>query len=362
MSIQVNTGASAVGWESLLNKIGDVEKTTGADGKEMFTVTMRVGDESKTFTFGIPDDLEAPQNVDQAAINSLCDKLLADKEGFNLTEEDVTNIKKVLEETLSKAGSLKEPSAKKSVLFDLYQIMALLVEVAQKQRDASREQRKSESEIVQASILSQASSQRTAAVVSMIASFACCAIQVSFSIGIMMKQGSAFKTQMDTLESSGLKDAKTQLATHTTELKNMQANVMHGARDGVPLTPEARNAKIAELKATVATDSAAVDKAHNARATDATYLEATRRFAQLEAVNNIVFAIGNMGQGMVQNINTIIQANATEKGAEQEKAREDLDQTKDLYNQAQELINQVVKLMQAIGSAESQSMRDAIQV
>jgi len=117
-----------------------------------------------------------------------------------------------------------------------------------------------------------------------------------------------------------------------------------------------------ELKANVVADKVNVERAQNMRAADETYLQATRDFAKFETYNNMIFALGNVAQSMVQSANSFIQANATEISAVAERQREELDQTRDLFNQAQELVNQVVKLMQAVISAETQSMRDAIQV
>jgi len=45
----------------------------------------------------------------------------------------------------------------------------------------------------------------------------------------------------------------------------------------------------------------------------------------------------------------------------QQQQQEELEQTKDLFGQAQNLVDSVVQLMQAVSAAESQSMRDAIQ-
>lgn len=363
MSIQVNTGASAVNWESLLGKLGEVQKTSGPDGKETFTVTMKVGDETKTYSFGVPNDLETPQNVDQTAIDTLCEKLLADKDVFKLSDGDVAAIRDSMTRALSEIGAGQVSQAKKSLMFDIYQMMALLVEVAQKERDAAREQRQAENSAIQTSILAQADQQRTAALTGMFASLACCAIQVGVSLGVMAKQGSAFQKQMQTLETSGVKGAQNTLKAHAAELKNYQGDVMYGKnQQGVPLAPEAREAKINELKANVLADKANIEKAQNLRAADETYLQATRDFAKFETVNNMVFAIGNVAQSMVQSANAMIQAKGTEMGAIAERQREELDQTRDLFNQAQELVNQVVKLMQAVIQAETQSMRDAIQV
>ena len=365
MSIQVNSGATAVNWEALLSKLGDVQQTTDAAGKTSFTVTMQVGGETKTCTFGIPDDLEVPKTIDEAAINSICDKLLAGKDAFNLSDADVKEIRDNLTsifKELQTVDAASGPSPKKTIMFDLYRMMALLVEVAQKQRDAAREQRLAENMQIQSSILAQAEQQRTAAVTAMIASFACCAIQLGASAYVIGKETAAFKTQVDTLETSGVNAAKAGLSEVKTELANFEGDVMHGAKNNVPLTPEARDAKIAELKLEVAAGEKKLDSAYEARRSDLDYMQATRDFAKFETYNTMLNAAGQVVQGLISNVNQIMQSKATEMEAERQKASEDLDQTKDLFGQAQELVNEVIKLMQSVIAAESQSMRDAIQV
>ena len=365
MSIQVNSGATAVNWETLLSKLGDVQQTTDAAGKTSFTVTMQVGGETKTCTFGIPDDLEVPKTIDEAAINSICDKLLAGKDAFNLSDADVKEIRDNLTsifKELQTVDAASGPSPKKTIMFDLYRMMALLVEVAQKQRDAAREQRLAENMQIQSSILAQAEQQRTAAVTAMIASFACCAIQLGASAYVIGKETAAFKTQVDTLETSGVNAAKAGLSEVKTELANFEGDVMHGANNNVPLTPEARDAKIAELKLEVAAGEKKLDSAYEARRSDLDYMQATRDFAKFETYNTMLNAAGQVVQGLISNVNQIMQSKATEMEAERQKASEDLDQTKDLFGQAQELVNEVIKLMQSVIAAESQSMRDAIQV
>ncbi len=594
MSIQVNTGASAVNWESLLSKIGNVTKTTNNEGKELITLTMKDGNSMRTLTFGIPDDLDQPEKVDDDAIAALCTKLAANKDVFNISDADIEMVRKGLTSALAeinKAASAPGSSQGKSVMFDIYKMMALLVEVAQKQRDAARQQRLAESSMIQTSILAQASQQRTAAITSMIASFACCAVQVGLSLYMLGKQGGAYSDQASSLKTSGVESARQNLqmtkvadtpANATKQLADVRAevgqkvsgvegktvaqNVQDGFADSrnalqrldsakaelqsngeklqmyevlknnagdikstdlpeegaiknayakyeaylkkveemMPEGDKAANLKLmddfvrmkqnfsnlspqdkawvmdmqmkwpgakdigdltsAELKANINTayegmftelktaiknapdqietlrlqyrtavksdlqrfeseyNSALHDKAelkpdatkaeidaadkklaqaadnlklarataadklaakdittpkeraldietahttvkraHEVRNEDAKFLEATRDIQKFEAYNNIVYAIGNVAQNIVQNINALIQANATEKNAQQQKSQEELDQTKDLFSQAQELINQIVQLMQAISSAESQSIRDAIQ-
>lgn len=357
----VNTGA--VNWESLLAKIGDVGKTGGADGvgKTTLTITRNADGAAAPVSIAIPDDLELPGSVDQAAIDSLCEKLAADT-GLNLTGKQIADFHDALTDALAEVAGSVGSSPSKNAMFDLYKLMALLVEVAQKQRDASREMRQAENQTIQKSILDQAEMQRDAALTGMIAGAVCCAIQTAVSIGVMAKQGSAYKEQVNTLETSGVNDAKTTLAQASESLKSYQADVMQGAdANGVPLTPEARQAKIDALKIKVQESSVKLDRAQSARQTDVKFMEATRTIERMTAVNGIVNAIGNLSQNFVQNVAQIQQAEATKTGAVRQQKEEELNQTKDLFDQAQTLVNSVVQLMQAIRSAETQSMRDAIQ-
>ena len=366
MSIQVNAGASAINWETLLNQVGDVQKTQGPDGKETLTVTVKSAD-GTSFTFGVPDDLDTPATVDQAGIDSLCAKLAAGKDVFKLSDKNIAELKTALTATLGGiTGGVNAKS--KSVMFDLYKLMALLVEVAQKQRDAARQLRQSESAQVQLSIQQQADMQRTAAFTSIIASVACCIVQVGFSAFSIYKQGKAYDNQA--AASGDVKAARAQLSEHIGELNKYETDIWHGAEEvgpqgGAkqlrPLTPEQRNAKIAELKLQVAADKENVLKARELRGTDEVYVEASRQISKYEAYNNIVASMGQVAQNLVQNTNALMQASASEKSADQTKAQEELDQTKDLFNQAQTLVDDVIKLMAAVAQAESQSMRDAIQ-
>ena len=363
MSIQVNTGANAVNWDALLSKLGEVTKTQGADGAGAatnVTITTNVGGVETPVTIKIPDDLDIPAAVDQTAIDSLCSKLAADT-GLNLSEEQIAQVHETLTNALSEVAGEVASSPAKNAMFDLYKLMALLVEVAQKQRDANREMREAESQAIQQSILSQADAQRSAAVTGMIAGAICCAIQTVATIGAMAKQGAAFKQQLSSLETSGVNQAKANLTQQTQTLQAFQSDVMQGAQNGVPLTPEARTARIAELKAEVKSAMKGIEEAQTLRQSDVSYLKASQTINNAQAVNGLIGAIGGMAQNFIQSATQLQQAEATQEGAEQQKKQEELDQTKDLFNQAQELVNSVVQLMQAIGAAETQSMRDAIQ-
>ena len=587
MSININPNANAVNWESLLNAIGDAAKTEGTQGvadTRSVTFTTTVDGVETPVTVKIPDDLELPATVDSAAIDSLCEKLVKDT-GLNFTEEQIKQIHDTLSSTLEKlSGAVNTDPTVKTVMFDLYKLMALLVEVAQKQRDAMREMRLAENLSVQKAILDQASAQREAAVTGMIAGAICCAMQVAATGVAMYQQAKAFNSQLGTEKTSGLdvarqsvdmmKAANTQdsaqtqlnkvkaevgtqmsLDGHTRITSKVEGGFNNGqvseaqarfteARDAFQNkaevsqamqvlgsdanidtvtsaelngfdAPEVANvktavakldafkaeaakldqfpglsaedkaffadastkpfeslsmadrAKLMQLKADVKTafdaanadlkaqiapggqasveleaakanlraqtkleiqkyedsygnalqeyndatkngtkaeiaaasqklDTAAAElkyaralgnaklmqpdvtdakthladvtetrvayqSAQTTRANSVDYIKASNTITKAQAVNNLIAAIGSAGQSFIQNLTQMQQADATAQGALSKKSEEELDQTKDLFNQALSLVDSIVKLMQAVRAAEAQSMRDAIQ-
>ena len=210
MSLQVNGNAGAVNWDALLSKLGEVTKTEGADGvagSTNVTITRTVDGVETPVTIRIPDDLDIPETVDQAAIDSLCQKLAADT-SLNLTEEQIKLFHDTLSETLTKTlAAMPKDSAQSNIrraMFDLYKMMALLVEVAQKQRDATREMRLAENLSIQKSILDQAEAQRTAAITGMIAGAICCALQSAATFISLYQQAKAFNAQLGTEKTAGL--------------------------------------------------------------------------------------------------------------------------------------------------------------
>ena len=609
MSININPNTNAVSWESLLNAIGDATKTEGTQGvadTRSVTFTTTVDGVETPVTVKIPDDLELPATVDSAAIDSLCEKLVKDT-GLNFTEEQIKQIHDTLSSTLEKlSGAVNTDPTVKTVMFDLYKLMALLVEVAQKQRDAMREMRLAENLSVQKAILDQASAQREAAVTGMIAGAICCAMQVAATGVAMYQQAKAFNSQLGTDKTSGvdvarqsvdmMKAANTQdsaqtqlnkvkaevgtqmsLDGHTSIASKVEGGFNNGqvseaqarfteARDAFQNktvlsqtmqvlgseanidtvtsaelagfdAPEVANVKtavakldafkaeaakldqfpglsaedkaffadastkpfeslsmadraklmqlkmttpglstaelnfgdkpLAQLKADVKTafdaanadlkaqiapggqasveleaakanlraqtkleiqkyedsygnalqeyndatkngtkaeiaaasqkldtaaaelkyaralgnaklmqpdvtdakthladvneTTAAYQAAQQTRANSVDYIKASNTITKAQAVNNLIAAIGSAGQSFIQNLTHMQQADATAQGALSKKSEEELDQTKDLFNQALSLVDSIVKLMQAVRAAEAQSMRDAIQ-
>ena len=556
MTLQVNSNVANINWETLLQQVGDLSKTSAAGEKPVLTITATDADGTvREIKINIPDDLELPATVDQTAIDSLCAKLAADPD-LGVDAKQIEDLRSALTDALQAAGineSVANLANSKTVLFDLYKLMALLVEVAQKQRDAARDLRSAESQQIQTAILAQAEQQRTAAITSMIASALCCAVQagaMAYSIG---KQASSFKTQLASLETSGVGSARQNLAMlkagesaqgaqqQLTSVRNAvgEATANHvgdafaqstaaktqvQAREIIlredtaklqrlqdpnqPLQPadippgsdleraqlrldqfhemqqleakpnrtvpetqryvelrtqlggntteqqlrtefdtartEAANAMRqtvqndqaslngsrtsanAKLDATLKTYEDAYDTALRERANapdnaskadlarldenlqkagnelkyarahvaseridlttteqrraltaqaevrlaeaqnmlkgDTSYLEAENTIKKHESYNLLINSVGSCVQNLIQNGNAIMQAEAAKLGAVERMKQEELDQMKDLFAQAGDLVRSVVQLMQAVISAETQSMRDAIQV
>ncbi len=563
MSIQVNPNAS-IDWSSLLSKLDAATKAAGAQGAggvtagQNVTITATVDGVQKTVTFPVPDDLDLPATVDQTAIDSLCAKLAGDT-SLGLSEADVKAVHKALSDALVAASTSIVPGSK-NVMFDLYKLMALLVEVGQKQRDAAREMRSAQSLQAQKSIQDQADQQRYAAITGMIGGAICCAVQVGFSLYALGKQGAAFKQQLNTLETTGVDSARQNLTMmkaadgtdaaksqldhakatvgnkategqhHTiadevehqfetadralarhmtakttleldgqklqriadpaaqrqpgdvpadsdlakaearlakfdrmTELDAKPDRTFEETRELVQLRSEVGNTTRAELQqevtagrqklvseiqskivedgnkvestrleyrnaiktdlgryeneyqaalserslaenptkqeiarldanvetaanklqyarafandklaqpgVTTAAERAAdirvagdqISSAQHSRSVDTAFLKASHELQVGEAKIGMINAIGNAMQGLVTNLSSLIGAKAKDYEAEQTKMQDELDQTKDLFNQAQELVDAVVQLMQAVSQAETQSMRDAIQ-
>ena len=228
MSMQVNGNASApINWETLLSPLGDVKKADSVDGKTSFTITTKVGDETKTTTISIPDDLDLPETVNQGTLNDLVDKLAATGLGF--TDEQIATMKdaiaKLYGDTATAIDQVNKAS-KGSVLFDLYALMALMIEVAQSQRDAAREMRTSQNLAIQQSIQNQADQQRAAARVGMIVGIICGAVSALASGALMFGQSRVASNQSKLMAQSGTDSAQM----HLSSLKNVDSTATAQAK------------------------------------------------------------------------------------------------------------------------------------
>ena len=307
MSIEINTGSTkSIDWEKVFSSLGNVEKTSGVDGKESFTITTSEGGATNSITVNIPDDLEIPETVDSSSLQSLVDKLSGS--GVSFTDEQISQIKDAIvnayEETASAANEVTSSSKanKGNVMFNLYALMALMIDVAQSQRDAQREIRTAENLSVQKSIQDQADSQRAAATVGMWLGIGCGVASAAASLGVMAAQGVTASQQAKIVSQSGADSAKM----HVSMLQNTD-------------TPE--NAA-AQLNTTT-------NKVGNEVATRVT-----------QDFNTKVSGDGNNGdlKTALDNANTRVsnaQTNLDTKNAELQTAQANLDQKTQALNDAQ---------------------------
>ena len=212
MSMQVNgtTQASKM-WETMLSSIGNVQKTTTADGREALTVTVGEGESARSVTM-VPDDLELPAAADSAALESLVAKL-ADI-GFEMTPEEAAAFKEAATQAYAAAAKALtdvKTFSKGNTMFDLYALMKLMVEVAQKQRDAQREMRNTENQLIQKAIQNQADQQRDAAWLGLIVGVGCGLLSAGISAGMMFSQMGDATKQANLASNAGLDAATTKI-------------------------------------------------------------------------------------------------------------------------------------------------------
>ena len=213
MSIQVNSNSvdAMKMWETILSSVGNVQKTTTPEGKDSLTVTIGEGAAARTVTM-VPDDLELPATADSAALDSLVAKLAG--LGLAMTPEEVAAFKEAATQVYAaatKALADVKAKSKGNTMYDLYALMKLMVEVAQKQRDAQREMRNAENQLVQKAIQNQADQQRDAAWLGLVVGVTCGLISAGISLGMMIGQSSAASKQSDLANNAGLDASSTKV-------------------------------------------------------------------------------------------------------------------------------------------------------
>ena len=213
MSIQVNSNSvdAMKMWETILSSVGDVQKTTTPEGKDSLTVTIGEGEAARTVTM-VPDDLELPATADSAALDSLVAKLAG--LGLEMTPDEIAAFKEAATQVYAaatKALADVKAKSKGNTMYDLYALMKLMVEVAQKQRDAQREMRNTENQLVQKAIQNQADQQRDAAWLGLVVGVTCGLISAGISLGMMIGQSSAATKQSDLANNAGLDASSTKV-------------------------------------------------------------------------------------------------------------------------------------------------------
>ena len=257
-------------------------------------------------------------------------------------------------------------------LFDLYARMCLLAECAQEQKNAQRDLRQAETNALVTSIQNQADAQKSAAWTGLIAGSIICGLQ-AVAAGI-----TAYKTISNVRAESalgaemGVKQAATEVAQAQSQLKtDMDALAEFDAAHPAPVEgnlPEDVQQQRAELQQNVEDSKAKLMQKNQAFKLKQAVMAQSNDFvkikiseARIRGASDVNMALGNLGQAIVRGAVDIQQAEAMAKAADQKKAEEELSQTRDLMDSFQEVMDQVLKLAQAILQAENESMRSAIQ-
>ena len=289
INVNVSNNLQGVqGWDQLAGmvKTGETKAAGGAAVRienDQIVVTVSDGKEMQSVTVSVPDlgamdavpDTAALQDI-AAKIVALADSLAA-VDSFNADgtagpelQASISRLQSALTpmvgssapgDTVGSSGSGNKVGASNpydptagsmntsKVLFDLFALMALMVEVAQKQRDTSREIRLTENQQIQNSIKQQADEMRSAAAISLAFGIVTSVISGVMSGLSLVKQSKAFSQQstaVKTMETptqnlqaahllSSPKAAETNL--HTVQAKT-SAQVQTKALEGTPSREE----------------------------------------------------------------------------------------------------------------------------
>jgi hypothetical protein len=240
MSINVNTFNPNITsqWGSAVDALKSAESVNNVSFNaetRALTFSVNDGDTVKSISLSMPE-LDVPQAADDdGKIASLCAKL-GTGDLMNLSPAQVETVcNELIEEMKTYADALAAGGASgvdtsgnsTTVMFDLYALMALLVECGQKMRDAARDVRQAENEQVQTSIQNQADQQRSASLTGLIASVAVCVIQVGMQSANLVRLGKGISQQNTARNESGIQNAQSDLKMAEMQAKpqDAQANL-----------------------------------------------------------------------------------------------------------------------------------------
>lgn len=289
INVNVSNNLQGVqGWDQLAGmvKTGETKAAGGAAVRienDQIVVTVSDGKEMQSVTVSVPDLGAMDAVPDTAALQDIAAKIVALADSlaavgsFNADgtagpelQASISRLQSALTPMVgssspgnvagssgsgNKVGASNpyDPAASSmntsKVLFDLFALMALMVEVAQKQRDTSREIRLTENQQIQNSIKQQADEMRSAAAISLAFGIVTSVISGVMSGLSLVKQSKAFSQQstaVKTMETptqnlqaahllSSPKAAETNL--HTVQAKT-SAQVQTKALEGTPSREE----------------------------------------------------------------------------------------------------------------------------
>lgn len=257
MSVTFNPNAN---WNSLvgeamqgttLSGVGDAKAVQGADGNLTVTITGASG-LSQTVTI-------APPALDEAT-GTLTEEGLADLRAKLDGAFDALKAALARATTLSASDTAPATDAQK-MLFDIYALMQLMLEIAQKERESARAQRQADLSREVADIRCQAEQERTAARNGLIMSCVFSAASICAQAGTFFASSAAQASAAKMAKASGVDQAQQNLS--LLSAKNGAETGANLAKAGKSMTPEqlqAAKANFAKSETAKATLDNAVEQ------------------------------------------------------------------------------------------------------
>lgn len=257
MSVTFNPNAN---WNSLvgeamqgtaLARAGDAKAVQGADGNLTVTITGASG-LSQTVTIAPPALDEATGTLTEEGLADLRAKLDGAFDALKAALGRAT--------TLSASDTAPATDAQK-MLFDIYALMQLMLEIAQKERESARTQRQADLSREVADIRCQAEQQRTAARSGLIMSCVFSAASICAQAGTFFASSAAQASAAKMAKASGVDQAQQNLS--LLSAKNGAETGANLAKAGKSMTPEqlqAAKANFAKSETAKATLDSAVEQ------------------------------------------------------------------------------------------------------
>ena len=388
-------GNKGIDWKAILDSVTDKKEVdaTGKAPQQRENLVLSEEDKQLLLNLLTTPEIDAPKTEDNpsAKLESLISKL-QDGKTFNFTEAQTKTFLDTLNLVLRKVNTDPNfkidgqkvnslPNDPKSapagntakMLCDIYALMCLLAECAQEQKNSQRLLRQAETEALVASIQNQAEEQKSAALTGLIAGSIICGLQAAAAGYSTYKTVSNIKAETQLNQDMGVKQAATELNDAKTTLDaDIAALKEFETQNPLPAEQAQRNEQIEQqrttLKEKVTQSKLAVAEKNQLLKTARTVMGQSDRFIELKkseayvkGFSDVSMAIGNLGQTLVKGFVDIQQAEALGLAADQKRAESGLEETKELMGSFQDVVEQILKLAQAILQAENDSMRSAIQ-
>lgn len=257
MSVTFNPNAN---WNSLVGEamqgttlagVGDAKAVQGADGNLTVTFTGANG-LSQTVTIAPPALDEATGTLTEEGLADLRAKLDGAFDALKAALGRAT--------TLSASDTAPATDAQK-MLFDIYALMQLMLEIAQKERESARTQRQADLSREVADIRCQAEQQRTAARNGLIMSCVFSAASICAQAGTFFASSAAQASAAKMAKASGVDQAQQNLS--LLSAKNGAETGANLTKAGKSMTPEqlqAAKANFAKSETAKATLDSAVEQ------------------------------------------------------------------------------------------------------